>query len=245
MRAQQYFSDHLAHQFFCVPSLLLAAAGVVWLFPRDRPTLAMLAFLYLGWLVWALEYDIRDVYVFYIPTYLVLALFVAAGVAAALEGAHALTARNPSKPRGIALSYLTAAVLVMPFIGVAQRYHEIDQSRDYAGRRTIECVAERSRRGATVLQHRSLLSYMTLVEGRRRDLNIVEVFGPGSWKARSDLWVKDSRRYLAKGPVYLLFPVAEIERSNAPSFEEAGYRMIPEGCGNYYEVVKERGIRRR
>src|SRR5215212_3253295 len=96
-RAQQYLSDYLAHQFFCVPSLLLAAVGGVWLFLRNRQALAMLAFLYLGWLVYALEYGIRDVYVFYIPTYFILALFVAAGVAAVLEGAHILVRKDPAK----------------------------------------------------------------------------------------------------------------------------------------------------
>jgi len=91
-----------------------------------------------------------------------------------------------------------------------------------------------------VLQHRSLLNYMTLVEGRRRDLDVVEVFGPGTWAARSDLWVKKSQRYLAKDAVYILFPVVDIERLNAPSFEAAGYRLIPEGCGAFYEVSRER-----
>jgi hypothetical protein len=101
-------------------------------------------------------------------------------------------------------------------------------------------VAHKTQRAATILQHRSLLSYMTLVEGRRRDLDIVEVFGPGTWAARSDLWVKESRRYLAKGAVYVLFPVVDIERLNAPSFAATGYRLVPEGCGAFYEVAKER-----
>jgi hypothetical protein len=34
--------------------------------------------------------------------------------------------------------------------------------------------------------------------------------------------------------------VVDIERLNAPSFEEAGYRLIPEGCGAFYEVARER-----
>jgi hypothetical protein len=116
----------------------------------------------------------------------------------------------------------------------------VDQSQDYAGRRTIECVAQKTQRGATVLQHRSLLNYMTLVEGRRRDLKVVEVFSPGTWAARSDRWVKKSRQHLAKGRVYILFPVVNVERLNAPSFEEAGYQLVPEGCGASYVIVKER-----
>jgi hypothetical protein len=240
-RAQQYLSDYLAHQFVCVPSLLLAAAGGVWLFLRNRQALAMLAFLYLGWLVYALEYGIRDVYVFYIPTYFILALFVAAGVAAVLEGTHTLTRKDPAKLGRAALIGVTAAMLVLPFGGVGQRYKAVDQSQDYTGRWTIQCVAHKTQRAATILQHRSLLSYMTLVEGRRRDLDIVEVFGPGTWAARSDdLWAKESRRYLAKGAVYVLFPVVDIERLNAPSFAAAGYRLVPEGCGAFYEVAKER-----
>jgi hypothetical protein len=239
-RVQQYFSDYLAHQFFYVPSLLLAAAGIVWLFLRDRPVLAMLMLLYLGWLVYASEYGIRDVYVFYIPTYLILAVFVAAGVAAVMNDAENLARRVPAKLGWATLIGVTAAVLFVPFGGVGQRYEAVDQSQDHVGKRTIECVAHKTQRGATVLQHRSLLNYMTLVEGRRSDLAVVEVFGPGTWAARSDLWVKESQRHLAKDAVYILFPVEDIERLNAPSFEEAGFRLIPEGCGAFYEVVRER-----
>jgi hypothetical protein len=245
VRVQQYFSDYLTHQFFYAPLLLLASVGVARLAVRDRPALAMLASLYLGWLLYALEYDIRDIYVFYIPTYLVSSIFFAVGVATVLEGARTLTERSPSKPREAALVCLTAAVFVLPFVGVGRRYDAVDQSQDYTGRQTIECVAHKARRGATVLQHRSLLNYMRLVEGRRRDLRLVEVFGPGSWAPRSDLWVKKSRRYLAKGPVYVLFPVVGIERLNARSFEEAGYRLDVEGCGPFYEVVRERRLQQR
>jgi 4-amino-4-deoxy-L-arabinose transferase-like glycosyltransferase len=163
-KAQQYLSDYLAHQFFSVPSLLLAAVGVVWLFLRDRPALAMLVFLYLGWLVYAIEYGIRDVYVFYIPTYFILAVFVAAGVAAVMKGAESLARRVPAKLGMATLISVTAAVLVLPFGGVGQRYKAVDQSQDYVGQQTIECVAHKTQRGATVLQHRSLLNYMTLVE---------------------------------------------------------------------------------
>jgi hypothetical protein len=239
-RAQQYFYDYLAHQFFYVPLMLLALAGIVSLLLRDRQALALLAFLYLGWLVWALEYAIRDVYVFYIPTYLLLCVFIAAGVAAILEGARTLTQRRHSKLGMVALIGLTAAVLVLPFAGVGKRYEAVDQSKAYTGQRTIECVAQKTQRGATVLQHRSLLSYMTLVEGRRRDLNVVEVFPPGSWAARSDRWLRETQHHLAKSPVYILFPTADIERLNAPSFEEAGYQLVPERCGTFYEIVKER-----
>jgi hypothetical protein len=239
-KAQQYFSDYLAHQFFFVPSLLLAAVGIVWLFLRDRPALAMLVFLYFGWLVYAIEYGIRDVYVFYIPTYLILAVFVAAGVAAVMNDALNWARRVPAKLGMAALIGVSVAVLVLPFGGVGQRYKAVDQSHNYVGQRTIECVAHKTHRGATVLQHRSLLNYMTLVEGRRGDLDVVEVFGPGTWAARSDLWIKKSRRYLARGAVYILFPVVDIERLNAPSFEAAGYRLIPEGCGAFYEVARER-----
>jgi 4-amino-4-deoxy-L-arabinose transferase-like glycosyltransferase len=239
-KAQPYFFDYLAHQFFCVPSLLLAAVGVIWLFLRDRPALAMLAFLYFGWLLYALEYSIRDVYVFYIPTYLILAVFVAAGVAAVMQGAESLALRAPAKLGTAALIGVSAAVLVLPLGGVGQRYKAVDQSHDYVGQQAIECVAHKTQRGATVLQHRSVLNYMTLVEGRRRDLDVVEVFGPGTSAERSNLWVKKSQRYLAKGAVYVLFPVVDIERLNAPSFEEAGYRLIREGCGAFYEVARER-----
>jgi hypothetical protein len=47
-------------------------------------------------------------------------------------------------------------------------------------------------------------------------------------------------RYLARGPVYVLSPVVGIERLNIPSFQEAGYRLVSEGCGGFYQMVRKR-----
>jgi uncharacterized membrane protein YhiD involved in acid resistance len=83
--------------------------------------------------VYALDYGIRDVYVFYIPTYLILVIFVAAGVAALMKGVERLARRVPAKLRMAALIGVTATVLVLPFGGIGQRYKAVDQSQDYVG----------------------------------------------------------------------------------------------------------------
>jgi hypothetical protein len=116
----------------------------------------------------------------------------------------------------------------------------VDQSKNYAASRDLEAVANHAPQGATIVQHRSPLWYMTLVEHRRRDLHVVEAFPSGGYSARGKRWAKRSGTYLRKGSVYILFPPG-LMRRNAPYFDSEGYRLIPKRRGDFYEVVvKER-----
>ena len=230
-RAAYYFED-LAVQFH--PALLaLALVGVVGMLLRDRAGLALLGFLYAGWLFYALEYDIGDVYMYFIPTHLILCAAIAQGLAVLLHGSERIL-ESSSAPAARALPAVASALmLVAPLASLAGTYGSVDRSGDDEGRRIIEAVASEAAPGAVVLQHRSPLLYMQHVEGRRRDLTIAS-----SPYRRLDGSFKNldaPERYLKEEkPLYVLFP-----REEAVSrWERDGYELVPVEEDMLYEIVE-------
>jgi hypothetical protein len=145
-------------------------------------------------------------------------------------------------------------MLIVPLSGVRDAYAAHDRSGDFGGRRAIEAVVGNVEKGATVLHHRSPLWYMVLVEGRRRDLTLVDPFCT-SWDRHTDIvWpqgisaaeaaarygtddttgVEAARRAAGTGSVYLLAN----GRARLDSFREAGFDVVPvEKDGSLYELV--------
>jgi len=145
-------------------------------------------------------------------------------------------------------------MLALPLIGLRDAYAAHDRSSDYGGRRTIEAVAGNVKQNATVLHHRSPLWYMVLVEGRRRDLTLIDPFCT-SWDRHTDMvWpdqidaaeaanrygtddttgVEAARKAAENGPVYLLANA----RSSLEPFRKAGFEVVPVGRGHLlYELV--------
>ena len=81
----EMYRMHLSQQFHWF-FVVVAVVGLMSMFHRDRPVFAMLGLLYAGWLLYALEYDIADIWVYFIPTYLVICILVAPGIVALIEG---------------------------------------------------------------------------------------------------------------------------------------------------------------
>lgn len=233
------YAGYLQEQFH--PAfLLVAVAGAVYMILKDRPGFALLCFLYAGWLVYALEYNIRDVYLYYIPTYLVISIFVAVGLAAAIEGVERVVRSGAPAARTVAV--VSIPVLFLPLWGVGDTYRAVDRSWDYRGREILEAIAAGTEKDSTVLHNGSSLWYLTLVEGRRPDLRVVDPFPPGEWKTRTPLWAESAREYRRYGRVYILFP-GTTAGGNVPYFDEAGYELVPDESGIFYEVVlKQRGM---
>lgn len=231
-----YYGGYLLEQFH--PAFLAAAifgAGVMFL--KDRAGLALLAFLYLGWLCYALEYDITDVYVYFIPTYLILSLWIAVGLAFGLKRLRAVL-RNRSLPRPVSTVLpvaVTVLVLLAPLAGVRATHAAVDHSRDYEGRREIEAVAQNAKPGSTILQRRSPLTYMQFVEGRRRDLRLAAA--PYRNRDGEMQGIERAGTFLEDGPVYVLDPTDLMTRH----YERAGFRLIPVEKGLLYEVVRKEG----
>src|SRR5215216_1305256 len=248
------FGDHLLGQFPLVLMLVGVLAAVYLLF-TDRATAVLLGTLLFGCLVQAavyLQLGIEDFYVFLIPAFLAFGLCISAGLGALLRLGEGLAI--DSTARGILLFVLSALLLVVPLSGVRDTYAAHDRSADYGGRRTIEAVAGNVDKGATVLHHRSLLWYMVLVEGRRRDLTLMDPFCT-SWDRHTDVvWpdqisadeaadrygtddttgVEAARKATGTGSVYLLAN----GRARFEPFRRAGFAVVPvEESGFLYELV--------
>jgi hypothetical protein len=237
------FGGHLLGQF----SLILMVVGVlaaVYLLFTDRAAAILLGVLFFGCLGQAavyLQLGIEDFYVFLIPAFLVFGLCISSGLGALLRTVESLAIG--SAVRGALVVALSVLMLFVPLLGVREAYVEHDRSEDYAARRTIEAVASKVENGATVLHHRSPLWYLVLVEGRRRDLTLIDPFCT-SWDRHTDVvWpdqinaaeaadrygtddttgVEAARRAAGSGPVYLLAN----GRARLGSFREAGFDVVP------------------
>ncbi|MBA3615277.1 MAG: glycosyltransferase family 117 protein [Rubrobacter sp.] len=253
----QLLVDHLLGQYPLFLIVVGALAALYLLF-TDRATAVLLGTLFFGCLVQAavyLQLGIEDFYVFLIPAFLAFGLCIAAGLGALLRLAESLAIGSTA--RGIILVALSALMLAVPLSGVRDDYAAHDRSGDYGGRKKIEAVAGNVEEGATVLHHRSPLWYMVLVEGRRRDLTLMDPFCT-SWDRHTDVvWpdqisaaqaadrygtddttgVEAARRAAESGPVYLLAN----DRARLEVFRDAGFDVAPVGKDPLlYELVPRR-----
>jgi hypothetical protein len=248
-----FYWEHLLDNMHFIVAMVALTGAVVMLL-KDRAVGIFLGFLFFGWLFHAVENDIPDVDLYFIPTYLVLSLWAAAGFGALLAEIEALLAGFPRVTRGVILGVLSAVLLFLPLLGVGETYAKDDMSGVYRGRKEIEAVAENAAPNATILHHRSSMWYMVLVEKRRRDLTIVDPFFHNTEVSYADIvWPDDidlattNRRYgtndlsgvttaikaTKKGRVYLL----DQGVANLKLFRNAGFRVVPVKAGLLYELV--------
>jgi hypothetical protein len=233
--------------------LAAAAVGFAALLLWDRPAAGLLGFLYLGWVFYSIENDIPDIEVYFVPTYLVLALAAAAGLGLLLAEAEDLLARFPGLPRGVVLVTLCASLVLLPLLDARDSYARNDRSDDREGREVIEDVAQGAAPNATILHHRSQLWYMVLVEERRQDLTLVDPFWHNReieyadivWPADLDLAATDrlygtddfsgvttAKKAAKNGPVYIL----KQDDVNPTGLYEVGFRTV-HVRGALYELV--------
>lgn len=218
------YTEELLRQF---PLVLLAGAlvGIVLLFLRDRALAVFLTTLMLGYLIFALEYGISDISPYFIPTYLLLALFLAVGLGWILESSGRI-AWMRHLPRGLAPATVLILVLVVAALGALGTRTQVDQSGNYELRRVLESVAANTQRGSTVMgqQETATFRYMQLVEGRREDLDLQTV-------TTSDV-ARVTSKAVHRGPTYYVKPGA----TAVGNIREAGYDIYPVEKGILYEV---------
>jgi hypothetical protein len=234
--------------------VMVALTGAVVMLLRDRAVGIFLGFLFFGWLFHAVENDIPDIDLYFIPTYLVLSLWAAVGLGTLLAEVEALVSGFPRATKRAILSVLSAMLLLLPLLGVSETSANNDMSDVYRGRKEIEAVADNAAPNATILHHRSSMWYMILVERRRRDLTIVDPFFHNKEVAYADIvWPDDidlattDRRYgtddlsgvttakkaAKEGRVYVLDQGA----TNPERFENAGFEVILVRADLLYELV--------
>jgi Protein of unknown function (DUF2723) len=248
-----FYWEHLLDN---IPFLvvMVALTGAVVMLLKDRAVGIFLVVLFFGWLFYAVENDIPDIDLYFIPTYLVLSLWAAAGLGTLLAEVEALVSSFPRAAKRAILGALSAMLLVLPLLAVSETSAQNDMSDVYRGRKEIEAVAHNAAPNATILHHRSSMWYMVLVERRRRDLTIVDPFFHNKEVAYADIvWPDDidlattDRRYgtddlsgvtTAKkaaqdGRVYIL----DQEATNLERFQNAGFEVVPVRAGLLYELV--------
>jgi len=248
-----FYWEHLMQNFN--PFLLMVAlTGAAVLISRDRAIAALTGFLFFGWLIHALENNIPDVQLYFIPTYLILCLWMAAGLGGLLEAAEDIAARLRGRWKTAIPIILSAAMLLLPLVGVRNTYATNDMSEKYAGQRTIEAVARMTAPNSTVLQHRGPLWYMVLVERRRRDLTLVDPFWHNKdvlyadlvWPGHYDLPTTDriygtddssgvsaAKKAAEKGHVYIV----DQGIADPDKFRDSGFDIVRVEKGVLYELV--------
>jgi 4-amino-4-deoxy-L-arabinose transferase-like glycosyltransferase len=225
---------YLLGQFHWV-FLMVTLTGALYLLVRDRAVFWLLSSLYFGWLFYALEYDIGDIETYFIPTYLILAIFGAVGLGALFKEAQAFTRGCSPGVRRLILGAFTALALLIPLLGLEKTYHTVDHSQDYEGQRIIDLVARDTEPGSTIFQLRSPLYYAQVVQGRREDLRLISFFEPQNEQEPQSDEEKVNRLTAAarEGSLYMLFPGDEL----LSQAELAGYRVVPVEKGTLYRVV--------
>jgi hypothetical protein len=247
-----YWEHLLDNMHFLI--VMVALTGAVVMLRKDRAVGIFLGFLFFGWLVHAVENDIPDIDLYFIPTYLVLSLWAASGFGIVLAEVDSLVSGLSRKTRGAILGVLSLMMLCLPLLGAAGTYAQVDMSGVYRGSQEIEAVADNAAPNATILHHRSSMWYMVLVEERRRDLTIVDPFFHNTEATYADLvWPDDidlattDRRYgtddlsgvsaakkaAKKGRVYLL----DQGSTNPESFQNAGFEVVTVEKDLLYELV--------
>ena len=216
------YADHLFENLN--PALLaLAVVGVAVLFVKDQAALALLGMVFILNLVYALEYDIEDLEIYFVPVYLMLSIPLALGADFVVN-----QAQSRHLGRFSAAPVAGFLILVAALISVPTSYTQADRSDDFKGRKIVETVANDTKPGATILYHGRSLHYMQLVEGRREDLRLIDPFYTADWVDRA-------KNNLRRGPVYVLYPGA----TNTRLYREAGYGLKPVKEGMLYKVEKQ------
>jgi 4-amino-4-deoxy-L-arabinose transferase-like glycosyltransferase len=231
--------------------VMVALTGAVVMLLKDRAVGIFLGFLFFGWLFHAVENDIPDIDLYFIPTYLIISLWAAAGLGTLLAEIETLVS---GLAKVAVLGVLSAMLLVLPLLGASETSSENDMSDVYRGRKEIEAVADNAAPNATILHHRSSMWYMVLVEERRRDLTLVDPFFHNKEVAYADIvWpddidlattdrrygtddlsgVRAARKAAKEGRVYVL----DQGSTNPGRFRNAGFEVVPVRSGLLYELV--------
>lgn len=238
--------------------LVVALIGVGAMLFWDRAAALLTGTLFLGWAVHAIENNIPDVALYFIPTYLVLSLWISAGTGLLLEESEVLVSRLPRPAAAATLVVLPVALLLLTLAGTGEVYAANDRSDDYQGKEINDTVAENVAPNATVIHMRSSLWYLVLVEERRQDLTLVDPlqgYESGAYKHvvwpdevdRDEMYnrfgtddstgVKTATMLARNGPVYVL---AHPGLNGAP-FYQAGFSTIQIGethpNGTLFELV--------
>jgi len=233
-------AGYLLYQFPL--TLPLAVSGVWSLWRSERPLCIYLALAGLGSALFAFDFQVPDRYVFYLPAYLIVALFIG-------EGAAPILKRRPARGRLLAAAVAAplALYLLLPLglnaldlnpLGLrdlpyrnGNLFHLLPAKTAYWGPRTFgETVLRSLPAGALLLADATIrqnLLYLQSVERLRPDVEVVEIYA-GQGRQAPFIAAEISRRRVFVGALDRYLDWQEIE---------AQYRIEPFGL--VYEVMSQ------
>jgi hypothetical protein len=176
-REAMYWVD--LRQQFSIFLLAISVAGCLWAFkrPSSRNAAILLGTLFAANLLYALEYNIWDIFVYFIPTHLIISVFLACGIQRLFEASQRLGGRPTA--RAFASAAVPVGVLLLVGYGWWTRYDTVDQSHNYKTKEQMEAIAS-APPDSIIYDTNStgMTRYLQLVERRRLDLWIRQVERP-------------------------------------------------------------------
>ncbi|MBC7224978.1 MAG: hypothetical protein H5T59_12025, partial [Anaerolineae bacterium] len=170
------FHFGLFREQFGFLGLGLGVVGLVALLRKPREW-TLLAAAFATQVAFALHYRVGDVEVFFLPAFLLAAVFVGAGISAWAELGQALAERGLGRPASLAGRIASLAALAgVVYVG-ALHFPAADRSRDWAvydyG---MDVLSQPLEEGATligILGETTLMRYFQETQGLRTDLHLV------------------------------------------------------------------------
>ncbi|MFN2557680.1 MAG: protein O-mannosyl-transferase family [Nitriliruptorales bacterium] len=151
----------------------VALVGLVRL--RLRPINLLLATWWVAVTLWGLEYDVGDVFVFFILTYFILVLWASVGFDWIAES---LLARMPPVALTPARVMVGALVLLAPLLVARSNFDQVDFSDDPTGQEIRSALAAMPDGGVVFSYHYHHFNYELIGRGRQAELNVYSQY-PG------------------------------------------------------------------
>ncbi|MBN1811739.1 MAG: DUF2723 domain-containing protein [Anaerolineae bacterium] len=234
------YIGRLLSREFSIPMLLCAVLGVAVLL-RTKPELGLFWMVtFITILFFILNYQPPDKYIFYLPTYLLVAMAIGCGAGSLLEWAHRRLAAAP-----LYLLVLALAVLTVVWPSVTLRWQALRDGaatfvrEDYAY--PIDDLEEPRRRAARKIENlpenamvisdwRALYTmvYLAHVEQMRPDITIMEASPHGGEGMVADTLIQVLEKALQEGrPVF-----ADRVYGNLRDH----FRVLPASGGQWYRL---------
>jgi hypothetical protein len=209
---------------------LLIIPAIVGLIVFRRRTLNLFLLLcFLGSLAFALNYDVHDVFVFFIPPYLIIAIYLAKG----LDWIASVLTR-----RGV--GFLPALYALIPIVLFAANFAQVDQSHNLRDAALVEAALEAVGEDGVIISsnydYTQFLQYHLIGQGvqEQRNIHVQYYFSLDEIRAylcqNTPIYVESQRTYMPTGlTVYIIMP----EQYQREALDEAGFRLRPMAEGLY------------
>ncbi|WP_395092820.1 protein O-mannosyl-transferase family [Armatimonas sp.] len=169
-------------------TLWLAPAGIVSLWKTQRSLLLLSVWIALGSLIYVVNYHILDIYVYYLPSFMIITVWIAAG-------ALSLAQRMALKPSITAL-----AAIGLPLIALGTHWKDADKSGNFIEADFSENILRSAPHNALIVTDSNViftLWYQKWVKHQRPDVVVAE------WNTLSSALLYDAwyyRHLLAQYP---------------------------------------------